>query len=365
MKKTIISIILMTTLCLTGCGGTTISTEKASNEKIKVETEEVEKSASELVSSEDYVSPQNTGALQVKDSTLCDMDGNKVQLKGVSTHGIARMENFINQDMFLEMRNDWGVNIVRFAMYIHSMDGYVKSDLFKEKNTQIMEKGVQLATDCDMYALVDWHVLDEKTPMKYVEESKEFFDYFSAKYKDYDNIIYEICNEPNETEWSEIKEYANQVIPVIRANDPDAIIIVGTPEWSQRVDEALADPFDFENIMYTLHFYSASHKDELRNRMLDCLDAGLPIFVTEYGVTNANGMMPRDLDEADKWMEALDENNISCCIWCLSKNGDACNLLARTADGFSGFEGDDFNETGKWYLEMMRKYKERIRNNQK
>ena len=368
MKKRIFTILLIEVMLLTGLlTGCTIktatvpSTTECTEQTTCVTSTTESTEISPLVSNEYYVSPKNTGALQVYNGTLSDMSGNPIQLKGISTHGIARVENYINQDAFLEMRNDWGVNVIRLAMYIQSMDGYTKSDMYKQKNTEIMVKGVDLATACDMYVIIDWHVLDEKTPLKYVEEAKEFFDQMSSLYKNNINVLYEICNEPNDTSWDDIKEYADQIIPVIRANDPDSIIICGTPEYSQRVDEALESPLDYDNVMYTLHFYSAAHKDELRNRMVDCVKAGLPIFVTEYGITNSDGKLPRDVDEANKWMDVMDENNISCCMWCLSNSGDACNLLKTSCTKFSGFTDEDFTETGSWFMDMMSNYKTGLR----
>lgn len=312
------------------------------------------------VTSDGYISPENCGKLKVENGTLCAENGDSIQLKGVSTSSITRVENFINLELFSEMRNDWGVNVIRLCMYVSAMDGYTKNDYYKETNTQLVKKGVELARDADLYAIIDWHVLDEKTPLRYVEEAKEFFNLMSQEYKDEKHVIYEICNEPNQTEWADIKEYANQVIPIIRANDPDALIICGTPDWSQGVDQALADPLDYDNIMYTLHFYAASHKEELRNRMIECSEAGLPIFVTEYGVTADSGGFPRDLESADVWMEALDEHNISSCIWNLSKNGEACVLIKKGTVEYSGFKDEDFTETGEWFLGVMKKYKENI-----
>lgn len=312
------------------------------------------------VMTEKYVSPKNNGKLHVDGAKLCDESGQPVRLCGLSTHGIMRVTPYINKDMFLQMRNEWGVNVLRLAMYIQSNDGYAYSESNKNKNTETMEKAVQLATDCDMYAIIDWHILDDKTPMKHIEKAKEFFDKMSRQYADYTNIIYEICNEPNGTEWSEIKEYANQIIPIIRANDPDSVIICGTPEWSQRVDEALADPLDFDNVMYTLHFYAASHKEELRDRMTECADKGLPVFVTEYGITKDSGGMPRDPDEANIWMDTLEKYGISSCMWSFSKTAEACCMINNKSLANKNLSEADFTETGTWFVNMIIQYKNKI-----
>lgn len=369
MRKGILILCMAMVLSLVGCGAGSSAPASApeTTEAVPETTEapapetEPETEAPELIPDIPYVSPRYVGKLQVKDGTLCGENGEPVQLKGVSTAAITRIDDFLNQDLFVEMRRDWGVNVVRLAMYVLAQDGYTKSEYYHDRNKELVQRGVELAAQTDMYVIIDWHVLDDRNPMEFVDESVEFFDEMSAAYKDYNNVIYEICNEPNRCEWADIKEYAERVIPVIRANDPDSVIICGTPDWSQGVDQALADPVEFDNLMYTLHFYSATHKDELRDRMVECSEAGLPIFVTEYGVTASNGGFPRDLEEADRWMEALDSHNISCCIWSLSKKGEACNLILSQTKTFKGYTEENFSETGLWFLEMLAKYKENLK----
>ena len=255
--------------------------------------------------------PSKNGALQVIGTQLCDESGNAVQLRGISTHGIAWFPDYVNQALFTEMRQIWNVNIVRLAMYTDEYAGYCNGG-DKEKLKKLVKSGVEYATKADLYVIIDWHVLNDRDPNKYIDEAKKFFDEMSKEYASNNNVIYEICNEPNgSTSWSQIKEYAEKVIPVIRANDKDAVIIVGTPNWSQFVDKAAADPIKNEkNIMYALHFYAATHKDDLRRKLKNAIDNGLPIFVTEYGITASSGDNPYDTDEAEVWIDFLEENGI-------------------------------------------------------
>lgn len=350
MKKKLVALLLVSALAFVGCGAS--QQEELSNQQDE-QTELTDESGLQDTNEEETVLAQGVDVLKVVDGKLCNEAGEPVQLKGVSTHAVTRVEPFINGQLFQEMHSDWGVDVVRLAMYTEGQDGYMKSDYFREKNVELVKKGVDLAVESDLYVLVDWHILDDRTPLKYKDAAIDFFDMISKEYADCPNVIYEICNEPNDTSWADIKAYANEVIPVIRANAPDSVIICGTPDWSQGVDQALADPLEFENVMYTLHFYSASHKDDLRNRMITCAEAGLPIFVTEYGVTASNGGFPRDLEEADVWMAALDEYGISSCIWNLSKNGEACCLLSSSTTKYSGFADEDYNETGQWFIQML------------
>ena len=230
---------------------------------------------------------------------LVDENGDTVQLKGLSTHGIAWFPDYINQDCFRQLHEDFGINVIRLAMYTSEYNGYCSGGNQTDLKGMI-NRGVSYAADNDMYAIIDWHTLSDNNPNTYVEQSKEFFDEMSEKYKDSDNVIYEICNEPNGgTTWDEIKAYAEQVIKVIRDNDKDGVILVGTPNWRQYVDEASASPLEgYENIMYTLHFYAGTLKDDLRAKMQSALDSGLPVFVSEFGICDASGNGAIDEAEA-------------------------------------------------------------------
>lgn len=232
------------------------------------------------------------GALAVDGTQLVDCDGNPVQLRGVSTAGLSWFPQFANKDAFATMQEDWDINMVRLAMYTAEYNGYcVGDDANKEKLKNLVKDSVKAATDLGLYVIIDWHILSDNNPNTYKEESIAFFTEMAAEFADYDNVLYEICNEPNgETSWTDIKSYAEEVIPVIRGYDANAIILVGTPFWSQNVDEAAKNPItEYDNIMYTLHFYAATHKESLRKKMTEAIADGLPIFISEFGISSASG----------------------------------------------------------------------------
>ncbi|MEE0027548.1 MAG: glycoside hydrolase family 5 protein, partial [Atopobiaceae bacterium] len=179
--------------------------------------------------------PKSAGALAVKGSKLVDKRGKAIQLRGVSTHGLAWFPSYVNDACFRQLRTKWGANVVRLAMYTQEYGGYCSGGNKKEL-LALVKKGVRLAAQNDLYAIVDWHILSDGNPNTHVSEAKSFFANVSKTFAKSTNVIYEICNEPNgSTTWSDIKRYAKKVIPVIRKNDPDAVIIVGTPTWSQEV----------------------------------------------------------------------------------------------------------------------------------
>ena len=237
-------------------------------------------SASSITGSPTSPGASAGGALHVAGNQLVDQHGAAIQLRGVSTHGLAWYPGYVNDACFSQLRNNWNANLVRLAMYTEEYGGYCSGGN-QDDLRNLVKEGVRLATSNDLYVIVDWHILSDNDPNRHVEEAKAFFNDISATFSDNTNVLYEICNEPNGgTSWEDIKRYANQVIPVIRAHDPDAVVIVGTPTWSQEIDKAAASPLGYDNLMYTLHFYAATHKDDLRDRMVNGVRSGLPVFVS-------------------------------------------------------------------------------------
>ena len=142
------------------------------------------------------------------------------------------------------------------------MGGYLKNP--KTEKAKV-KAAVEAAIDLGIYVIVDWH--DHEAHL-HTEQAKEFFAEMAKTYGDKPNVIYELWNEPlNTHDWSTvIKPYHEKVIAAIRQVDPDNLIICGTQTWSQDVDKAARDPLAFENVAYTLHFYTGTHRQSLRDK---------------------------------------------------------------------------------------------------
>jgi endoglucanase len=298
--------------------------------------------------------PSNSGALQVIGTQLCSQSGNAVQLRGISTHGLAWFPDYVNSALFKELRENWNVNVIRLAMYTSEYGGYCTGGNQTDLKS-LVKKGVQYATENDMYVIIDWHVLNDQNPNTYISEAKSFFAEMSDLYASYSNILYEICNEPNGgTSWNDIKSYANEIIPIIKNNDADAVIIVGTPNWSQYVNQAAADPITgYDNIMYALHFYAATHKSDLRQTMTNAINQGLPVFVSEYGICDASGNGAIDETEADAWVSTMDSLGVSYIAWNLSNKAETSAIISSACNKTSGLTTDDLSASGKWLYEML------------
>ena len=304
--------------------------------------------------------PSSCGRLQVVDGKLCSESGEPVMLRGVSSHDLITTESFINEPLFRELSRDHGVNLFRLAVYTYGMGvvGYCTGG-DRDRYLENVAKGVAYAKNQDMYVLIDWHVLSEGDPNIYLEDAKAFFAQTAEAYAGENHVLYEICNEPNGVDWPTVKRYAEQIIPVIREKDPDSVIIVGNPDWSKDLYSVAADPLPFDNILYTLHFYAASHGQDVRDMLEQVSESGLPVFVSEFGITAASGGFPRDTESADLWIDLLERENISYCMWAMSKANEACSVIRFTVPKYSGFEPDDFTETGLWLLDTIAKHSSR------
>lgn len=298
----------------------------------------------------------NHGKLRLEGTDLVDKNGEVYQLKGVSTHGLAWFPQYVNKDAFQTFRDDWGANLIRLAMYTGESGGYCQ-DGNKDDLKKLVSSGVDYATELGMYVIVDWHILSDNDPNINKEEALKFFDEMSKKYAGNDNVLYEICNEPNGgTEWGSVKSYAEEVIPLIRKNDKDAIIIVGTPTWSQDVDIAANDPVSgYSNIMYTLHFYAATHKGDLRAKLETARSKGLPIFISEFSICDASGNGSIDYDSAAEWFDLINKYHISYAGWNVSNKDETSSLIKSSSDKTSGWTTEDLSETGKWLKDQMKK----------
>ncbi len=295
------------------------------------------------------------GALSVSDGKLVDSHGKEVQLTGISTHGINWFPEFAAPETIASLRNNFGINVIRLAMYTSDYNGYCVGGSDNQKD--LMDKicsAVDAATENDMYVIIDWHTLNDENPNTYKAESIQFFGEMVRKYKGNDNVIYEICNEPNgDTTWSDIKSYAKEVIPVIRNVDSDAVILVGTPEWSSDLESVQDDPLNFKNIMYTYHFYAASHKDDARAELESALEAGLPVFISEYGLVSADGNGSVDTKEAKKWYDLIDEYKLSSCIWNLSNKDEGSALISADCQSTLDWKYEDLSEEGKYFFDKL------------
>ncbi|MFN3406068.1 MAG: cellulase family glycosylhydrolase, partial [Cytophagaceae bacterium] len=289
------------------------------------------------------------GRLKVQGVDLVNECGYPVQLRGMSTHGPQWYGNCINNSSLTAMKNSWGADIIRLAMYVES-GGYKNNPTYWKS---WIDQKVDEIGALGMYCLIDWHILSDGNPLTNLSSAQEFWTYMSNKHKGKKHVLYEICNEPNGSggTWANIKTYSNDIIPKIRANDPDAVIIVGTPTWSQDVDIAANDKLNYPNIMYTLHFYSGSHFQSLRDKANLARTRGAAVFVTEFGTSLASGDGGPYLTEGDNWMNWMATNKISWCNWSFADKAEVSAALNPNSCSSSSWTNT--STSGTWVRNKM------------
>ena len=298
--------------------------------------------------------------LRVEGTALMNESGDTVELKGMSFGWNVLWPRFYNAQAVKHVVKDWDAELVRAAIGVEidddecRMQNYLKNPDFGKQCACTI---VDAAIENGVYVLVDWHAHGLHT-----EAAVEFFTYMATKYKGVPNVIYEIWNEPSYKDhinqidytWAEIKEYSETVIAAIRAVEPDAVIVVGTPRWSQNVDDAANDPIlGYENLMYTLHFYAGTHKEWLREKGDYALSKGMALFVTECGGMNADGQGPIDVESTEAWIEWMDENDISYAFWSISDKEETCSMLLPSAPSEGPWADTDLRPWGRFVKEQL------------
>jgi len=290
------------------------------------------------------------GQLHVCGTNLCNQYNKPIQLRGVSTHGLQWFPSCYNTASLDTLANDWKADVLRIAMYVNE-DGYVTNpSAFTAKVNDLVDQ----AEARGMYAIIDFHTLTPGDPNVNLDNAKTFFKNVATRNANKKNVIYEIANEPNGVSWDQIRTYANQVIPVVRAADSDAVVIVGTRGWSSlgvsngsSSAEIVANPVNFPNIMYTFHFYAASHTDTYRNEVRNAATK-LPLFVTEWGTTSATGGGTVDIQSSTAWLDLLDSLKISHVNWTYSDaNESSAAFKAGTCSG-SSYGTSQLSQSGQF-----------------
>ncbi|MEV4216777.1 cellulase family glycosylhydrolase [Nonomuraea sp. NPDC049725] len=299
------------------------------------------------------------GQLRVCGIKLCNENGKQIQLRGMSSHGIQWYNQCLNSASLDALAADWKADVLRISMYVQEGGYETNPRLFTDRVHNLIE----MATARGMYAIVDWHMLTPGDPMYNLSRAKTFFTEIAQRHDGKDNVLYEIANEPNgdAVTWSVIRNYAHQLIPVIRQHDADAPILVGTRAWSSLgvsgggdESEIIANPVNAANIMYTFHFYAASHGSEYLSTLSRAADR-LPIFVTEFGTQTASGDGGNNFTRSQQYLDLMAQKKISWVNWNFSddfRTGAVFKTGTCPGGPFAGTA--NLKEAGVWVRDRIR-----------
>lgn len=288
---------------------------------------------------------QNNGQLSVVGSQIVNQNGQPVSFAGTSlfwSNNNWGGEAFYNSSTVNWLTNDWDISIIRAAMGVEDNGGYISDSTSNKTRVKTV---VDAAINEGIYVIIDWHSHHAEN---YQTEAVAFFEEMATLYGQYDNVIYEIYNEPLQVSWDNvIKPYANAVVAAIRAIDSSNLIIVGTPTWSQDVDAASLNPITgYSNIAYTLHFYAGTHGQWIRSKATTALNNGIALMVTEWGTVNANGNGAVDSVSTADWMTFLCNNNLSHCNWALNDKVEGASALISGASNLGNWSANDLTASG-------------------
>lgn len=290
------------------------------------------------------------GQLKVLGTQLVDQNNEPIMLRGMSYGWHSLWPRFYNKESVKWLKNDFKCNVVRAAMGIELGDSsYIKQPEFSKKKIKAIIDG---AIKNDIYVIVDWHSHNIN-----LKEAKLFFDEISKEYAGIPNVIYEIFNEPDDETWEEVKAYSEEIIKVIRKNDKKNIILVGCPRWDQDIHLPAANPIkEFDNLMYTVHFYAATHEKWLRDRTDEAIKSGLAIFVSESAGMEATGDGPLNVKAWKEYIDWMEERKISWITWSVSDKDETCSILNKSASSKGNWKDEDLKESGLKIREFLRKY---------
>lgn len=302
------------------------------------------------------------GQLSVKGNKLYGSNNKVAQLRGISLAWSNWWPQYWNAQTIHAIKCSWNSNVVRVPMAVCNgpcTNGDMSAGYLKDPTGQLnmVKTVVQAAINEGIYVVVDWH---EEQAVQHQAKAIEFFGKISSLYHKYPNILYELYNEPNGPGWPQIKSYCEAVAKEIRKNDPNNVIICGTPSWDQNLLDPANNPISsVKNMMYSLHYYSGTHKQPLRETAQQALSKGLPIFVTEYGTTDAGcyGFYP---DETKLWWQFDENNQLSYINWSMCDTGGCAPVKQGTPASQVG-NSAYFTTEGKFVNDYMKTLKNGVK----
>ena len=281
------------------------------------------------------------GQLSISGTSLVDKNGDLIELRGMSLFWSQWGGKYYNEETIKWLRDDWKCTVIRVAVGVES-GGYLDNPY---EEYQKAKAAIDACIKLGIYVIVDWH---DHHAENHLNEATSFFNNISTTYGELPNIIYEIYNEPLDISWNNVlKPYAQTIVNTIRTNDAKIVIVVGTPNWSQDVDEVINNKIDDKNVAYTFHFYTSTHEQWLRDKAIKALKAGVPLFVTEWGLSEATGNGDINLTESGFWLDFLEQNKLSWCNWSIVNKDESSAALLPTTTELSGWNENQLTQSGK------------------
>lgn len=281
----------------------------------------------------------SSGKGQIYGSCKGVSSGNEVQVQGMSLFWSIADDvgaPFWTADYVSGLVSRQNIQIIRAPMGVDEDWGAGNYFTNISRYQGLMNTVVQAAIDNDIYVIIDYH---SHKANDNVNNAKTFFKYMAEKWGKYDNVIFEIFNEPTSQDWSTIKSYADQVISTIRQYS-DNLIVVGNRSWDQYPNEAASNPINDKNVAYTFHFYAGTHYTGKEGaNAVSAMNSGLSVFVSEWGTVNADGGGSVS-GNSSTWLNWMNDHKLSGANWSVSNKNEGASYFNGSAWNYS--------ESGNW-----------------
>jgi aryl-phospho-beta-D-glucosidase BglC (GH1 family) len=271
-------------------------------------------------------------AIRVQGNQFVDALGETVVFRGLCFSDPDKLEKAGQWNArYLDEAKAWGANIVRFAIHPRAW-----RERGRDAYLALVDQGIEWARERDLAVILDWHSIGNlrtelyQHPM-YDTTRKETFEFWrtvSGRYAGNPAVIlYEIYNEPTTFQgrfgrlsWTQWKELVEEIIGIIRAHEPTAIVLVGGRDWAYELREVVADPINAEAVAYVSHPYPQKREPPWEPQWE--MDWGhvadrYPVFVTEFGFERG-GHIPTDStpEYGHAILDYMKKKGISWTAWC-------------------------------------------------
>jgi len=287
------------------------------------------------------------GFLRASRGRIVDQSENVFVLRGMSFFWSQWIYQFYNVETVKWLKDDWAINAIRVPLAV-DYGGYLENP---HRETQKIITMIEAAIECDIYVIIDWHTHHEE-----LSAASVFFSWLSRRYSKCPNIIYEIWNEPHPIyDWDvDIKPYHEELIPLIRGESEQSLIVVGSANYSQNVDHSAINQISAENIAYSIHFYAESHREKLRDKCKFAVDQGLTLLATEYGTCEATGDGKLNYEETQQWWRFLYTYDIGHFNWSIADKLETAAALLPGASPYGRWPEEALTSSGRFVREFLR-----------
>ena len=277
--------------------------------------------------------------------------GKEVQLRGMSMFwSVADVgADFYNETTINNLVKDLKIEVIRLAIGTEENWGVGGFLVDPDAQRKMIKESVMAAVKNDIYVIIDWH---SHTATDQLEGATQFFEEMAQEYGGFNNVIFELFNEPISQKWDDIRAYANQLVATIRKYS-DNLIVVGNPTYSQTPNSAIGKEVEDpkHNVAYTMHYYAMTHSNWVMNNTEKAMKAGLSVFVTEWGTVEASGDGASGEAENQRWQEFMDKNLLSSANWSVSNKDEGASLFTPNSTP----ESYELTTSGKMVKEILSK----------